>query len=85
MLGTAKQKAETPFDLEKCAILFWLSTECTTYSQNALGTHRAKKVDDERPGLGNAVTPTTAEARNADALNNKLVHELQKLVLTPDD
>ena len=83
LLGTAQAQGDSPFDLAKCAVLFWLSTECTTYSQNALWLHRAKKVDEERPALGNLITPTTKDAQEADDLNNRLVQQLQTLTLQP--
>jgi hypothetical protein len=73
-----KELGEKPLELKDCAVLYWLSTECKTYSINALSTHRSNKETDGT----NGITPTTDEAKQDDKMNDNLFAELRTLMLT---
>jgi hypothetical protein len=55
----------------KVAVLFHCSTPCDTYSTNGLSTHR----------ISGATTPKTQKARDADAMNARLVRYFRQRVL----
>jgi len=70
-----------PLQLKDCAVLYWISTECKTYSTNALSKHRKTKLPDGT----NDKEPTSKEAEQDDKMNARLFKELQRSVLTPPE
>ena len=57
------------------AVLFHLSTPCETYSTQALGVHR----------VAGSATPVSAAAFAADAMNDKLLEWVERVVLAEDE
>jgi len=55
----------------KVAVLFHCSTPCDTYSTNGLSTHR----------ISGTTTPKTQKARDADAMNARLINYFRQTVL----
>ena len=60
----------TMLECEQIGLLFHLSTPCTTYSTNGIGHHRHADR-----------SPKTPLARAHDAMNTRLVDELERLAL----
>ena len=75
-----ENKEKPKLNINNCAVLFWLSTECRTYSVQAAWKHRCLKL----PSGKCSNTATTTDATTDDMMNDKMFSELVRDVLCPD-